>query len=99
MKYRLREVMDALEYEELLKMKSDLDSGGFHLKKFLADKLHEEEKKHLEQCSNCHAELEPSNTNNMTIVFGPQDFRKKASFCGFDCLEYFVKELKELKRR
>jgi len=94
MKYRLREVMDALEYEELLKMKQDLESGGFHLKRFLGEKLREQEKTHLEQCSNCHADLQPSSTNNLTLVFGPDDFRKKASFCGFDCLEHFIKELK-----
>lgn len=97
MKYRLREVIDSLEFDELVKMKKDVEQGGFHLKQFLDKKIKEQEKKHEQYCSNCSAELKPESTNNFTLVFGPDDFRKKASFCGLDCLEYFLKELKHIK--
>lgn len=98
MKYRLREVIDSLEFDELVKMKKDLEAGGFHLKRFLDSKIKEEEKGHEQYCSTCSTELNPKNTNNFTLVFGPEDFRKKASFCGVDCLEYFLKELKQIKK-
>jgi hypothetical protein len=98
MKYKLREVIDSLEFDELVKMKKDVEQGGFHLKKFLESKITEEEGKHKQYCSNCSAELSPGSTNNFTLVFGPEDFRKKASFCGIDCLEYFISELKKMKK-
>ena len=98
MKYRLKEIIDSLEFDELVRMKKDLEAGGFHLKKFLDIKIKDEERKHEQYCSTCSAELKPNSTNNFTIVFGPEDFRKKESFCGIDCLEYFLKELKQIKK-
>jgi hypothetical protein len=97
MKYKLREVIDSLDYNEMVKMRKDIDAGGFHLKKFLDSKIKEQEKAHDTSCANCFSELDPNRTNNFTLVFGPHDFRKKASFCGVDCLEYFLKELKKMK--
>lgn len=98
MKYRLKDIVDTLEFDELVKMKKDLESGGFHLKRFLESKIKQQEKQHEKYCSNCSNELKPESTNNFTLIFGPDDFRKKASFCGMDCLEYFLKELKEMKK-
>ena len=98
MKYKLRDVVESLEYDELMKMNADLEHGGFHLKKFLKQKISEIEHQHEQSCSNCSALLDPNNTNNFTLVFGPHDFRKKASFCGIDCMEYFLLELKQIKK-
>jgi hypothetical protein len=97
MDYKLRDVIDSLDYNELVRMKKDLEYGGFHLKSFIVKKLHEKERKHAEPCSVCSAELREISVNNFTLVFGPEDFRKKASFCGMDCLEYFLKDLKQMK--
>ena len=98
MKYHLRDIVDSMDFNELTRMKKDIDNGGLHLKKFLETKIKEREKKHEKYCSTCATELKPENTNNFTLVFGPDDFRKKASFCGTDCLEYFLKELKQIKK-
>lgn len=98
MKYRLRDVINTLEYDELLKIKNDLDNGGFHLKQFIDTKIKEIEKEHEQFCSNCSSALNPNSTNNFTLIFGPHDFRKKTSFCGMDCMEYFLKELKQIKK-
>ncbi len=91
-------MIDSLEFNELVKMKKDVEAGGFHLKKFLEVKIKEQGKKHGHYCSNCTTKLKPESMNNFTLVFGPDDFRKKASFCGIDCLEYFLKELKKIRK-
>jgi hypothetical protein len=97
-RYMLREVIGSLEYEELVKMKKDLEAGGFHLKKFIEHEIKEHEKKHEQLCATCSAKIDPSSINTFTLIFGPEDFKKKATFCGHDCLEYFQNELKQMKK-
>ncbi|MBD3163681.1 hypothetical protein GF323_00605 [Candidatus Woesearchaeota archaeon] len=98
MKYRLREVIDNLDFNELVKMKKDIEHGGFHLRQFLDKKITEREKEHEEFCAICSSKLDSRRTNNFTLIFGPDDFRKKASFDGIDCLEYFINDLKKMKK-
>lgn len=97
MQYRLRDMIESLEYDDLVKMKRDIEGGSYHLKKLLKEKLLEEEKKHAKVCSVCSNDIDPRNVNNFTLIFGPDDFKKKASFCGLDCLEYFLTKLKHIK--
>ena len=98
MKYRLRDVMGSLEYDERLKIKYALNSGGIHLMRFVDKSLSDRKHEHESHCSNCSSLLDLASTSNFTLVFGPEDFRKKASFCGLDCLEYFLKELKRIRK-
>jgi hypothetical protein len=97
MKYRLRDVIDSLDYNEMVKMKKDLEAGGFHLKAFLDHKIKEQEKEHASFCTTCGNSLEKQSSNNFTLIWGPDDFKKKASFCGMDCLNHFLSELKTIK--
>lgn len=97
-KYRIRDVIDNFEYDELLKMKKDLDNGGLHLNGLITKKLKEKEKVHEAYCSVCQTKIEMNNIHNYTLVFGPHDFRKKATFCATDCLRYFLKQLDDLKQ-
>ena len=98
MKKKLREVVDYLEYEELLKIKKDLTMGGLHLLQLVDKQIREETKKHEAFCCICNNRLDPYSVNNYTILFGPDDLKKKASFCAIDCLEYFLKNLKDLRQ-
>jgi len=98
MKYRFKDVVDSLEYNELVSMKEDIENGGFSLKEFLNQKIDERKLHHEEECSTCGSTLDPKSTNNYTLVFGPHDFKKKASFCALDCMEHFVQELKDIKK-
>ena len=98
MKKKLREVMDYIEYDELIKIRKDISMGGIHLLQLVDQKLKEETKKHDVYCSICNARLELYSVNNFTLIFGPDDLRKKASFCAIDCMEYFLKNLKDLRR-
>ena len=95
---RVRDVIDFLDYEELLKLRRDIESGGFHLLKLVNSKVKELELMHKQFCSYCGTEVDHNKVNNYTLVFGPYDFRKKATFCGIDCMESFVAKLKDMKK-
>ena len=97
MSRRFEDVMDILDYNELMRFKSDLDSGAITLKKLLEDKIKRKLKEHEKICAICSSDINFYKSSNYTLVFGPDDFKKKASFCGIDCLEYFITKLKELK--
>ena len=93
-----KRIIESMEYNELLGIKKELDKGGIEIKRIVKERIKEEQRKHAEYCGTCSNKLDLRNVNNFTLVFGPDDFRKKASFCGIDCLEYFLAELKEIKR-
>lgn len=95
--YRFKEFLDSLEHYELVKLKQDLDGGNFDLAKSIQGKISELERKHARFCVSCSNNLNPYNTSNFTLIFGPEDFKKKASFCGPDCLVYFLTKLKEMR--
>ena len=95
---RLRDVIHTLDYHELLKIRKDLDSGGYHLKEFISAEITKRNKHHSTFCTTCGIEIEEQNSDSTTLVFGPADFRKKATFCGKDCLEYFLKTLTDRKK-
>ncbi|RME77697.1 hypothetical protein D6774_03650 [Candidatus Woesearchaeota archaeon] len=79
-------------------MEQDLKEGGHHLKKFLKEELQKRENNHEKICATCHAEINPSATKTYTLLFGPKDFLKKASFCATDCLKQFIELIEEKKR-
>jgi len=99
MKKRLVEVMDYLDYEELMRMKQDLSLGGVNLMKVVEDKIAEEAVKQQKFCCTCNSRIDPQSTNNFTLEFGPTDIKRKASFCAIDCLEYFMKNLKDMRKQ
>ena len=80
-----------------MRFKGDLDSGAITVKKLLEEKIKKKLKEHEKVCAICSNSLNFYKSNNYTIIFGPDDFKKKASFCGLDCLEYFIIKLKEIK--
>jgi len=98
MSKRFEDVIEILEYNELMRFKNDLDSGATTLKRLLEEKIKKRLKEHEKICATCSNNLNFYKTNNYTIVFGPDDFKKKASFCGLDCLEYFIIKLKDMKK-
>lgn len=99
MSRRFEEVIDILDYNELMRFKNDLDSGAITLKRLLEEKIKKRLKEHEKVCTTCSNDLNFYKTNNYTLIFGPDDFKKKASFCGIDCLEYFIMKLKEIKAK
>ena len=96
---RFEDMMDVLDYNELMRFKTDFDSGAITLKKLLEEKIKSKLKEHEKICATCSNTLNFYKTNNYTLIFGPDDFKKKASFCGLDCLEYFIIKMKEMKEK
>ena len=92
---RFKHLIEALDYQDLQQIKKDLDQGGIEISSLVVKRLQEKERQHGTFCVNCHADIDPSNRHNCTLIFGPIDFRKKASFCALDCLEYFISGLKK----
>ena len=96
---RFEDVIDILDYNELMRFKNDLDSGAVTLKKVLEERIKKKLKEHEKICATCSNTLNFYKTNNYTLIFGPDDFKKKASFCGLDCLEYFINKMKDMKSK
>jgi len=95
--YMLRRMIGRLGNEELNKLKKDIEEGGFELQRIIEEKIKHHESTHEKTCSVCYNDLGPFSVHNYTLVFGPDDFRKKASFCGMDCLQYFLDNLKNMR--
>ena len=96
--YRLTKFLSSLEHYELVKLKKDIEKGNLDIEKEIVGNIKIREKKHGKNCTTCSNTLDPYNSNSYTIIFGPEDFKKKGSFCGLDCLEYFLIKLKEMKK-
>lgn len=95
----MREIVPGLEHDELVKVKKDLDTGGIHLRKLIDSQIKKNEKEHEQYCSTCQARIDPESTTTYTLIFGPDSFKKKATFCATDCLEYFLSQVKQIKKR
>ena len=96
--YRFVKFLSSLEHYELIKLKKEIEKGNLDVEKEIQEYIKDHEKKHKKCCTTCSNTLDYYNINNYTIIFGPEDFRKKASFCGLDCLEYFIIKLKQIKK-
>ena len=94
---RVKEMIENLDYDELIKVKKDLDNGSIHIKKLINQSIKEKEKEHNLECSVCGKKIDPNSTTTFTLIFGPNGFKKKATFCAEDCLHYFLGTLKEIK--
>ncbi len=93
----IKDAINGMDYNELMGIKIDLEGGGMQLRKLVTQKIKEKEKLHEKRCAVCSSEIDCYGTGNYTLLFGPEDFKKKASFCAIDCLEYFLSRMKETR--
>ena len=94
----VKDAVESFDYDDLLKLKYDLEKGAVHFRKLVNTKIKEMENQHKSYCAVCGNEIDPNSHENYTIVFGPHDFRKKASFDALDCMNFFVENLKKQKK-
>ncbi len=92
---KLKEAIKSLEYEELRKVEEDLQKGGAELKKMLWERM-QEVHNNAKFCTVCFTEFDRRDYT-YSMLFGPQDFKRRAHFCAVDCMEYFIAHLKEMK--
>ena len=91
---RLAKLIEGLDEADLKLIKKDLEIGN--VDRLIKKKLEEmQEKDFNKTCPVCQASLEGE---GFTLIFGPKDLRKKATFCATDCLEYFLTKIKQDKK-
>ncbi len=96
MKHKFKEFLEDLEYGELLDLNKQLKDRGSEVRNILDNHIDVIERMNSRVCATCGNQLS-TNTKNLTLFFGPEDFKKKASFCAFDCLEFFLTQLKQME--
>jgi hypothetical protein len=91
---KLARLINELDEEDLDLIRKDLEAGN--LDRLIRQKLRE--KQDHDQNKVCPVCQSPIDDESLTLIFGPKDFRKKASFCALDCLEYFIEKIKKEKK-
>ena len=88
---RLAKLIKEMPLDDLLLLKKDLDKGNI-------DKLLRQQIKHIQDnritlCPVCSSPVKEG--EGFHLQFGPPGLRKKATFDGADCLNYFVSRMKK----
>jgi hypothetical protein len=95
MEYRIEDLVEGLTYAQLLRMQFDLNHGSLQLKKLVDSRIKQLEQANRRVCATCNCPIMDDSDHVYTLMFGPSDFRKKATCCGMDCFDEFVKKVKE----
>src|SRR3990167_1150843 len=98
MKHKFKEFLENLDYNEVLDLKKQIKEPSSAIKDVLANHIDVIERMNSRICATCGNQLN-INTKNLTLHFGPEDFKKKASFCAFDCLDFFLQQLKSIEMK
>jgi len=96
--YSLKKFLDGLEHYELVRLKQQIEKGNLDIEKEIRESIMEHEKKHGKFCATCSNTMDPYNTSNYTIVFGPDDFRKKLFDSFTNVKEQIQTRLAEIER-
>ena len=86
----VRQSLKEMDYYDVLRLKKDLNSGSKEIKKMIDEEIFNRQNAHDIFCASCGAKIDIHNENTLTLIFGSDDFKKKASFCGKDCLKFFI---------
>ncbi|MFW6378448.1 MAG: hypothetical protein ACOCZV_00330 [Nanoarchaeota archaeon] len=87
---KLARLIEEMPLEDLKKLKKDVDEGN--MKRLIEKRLREEKRKQRLSCPVCSTQVKEG--EGVTLYFGSKGLRKKATFDGIDCLEYFLDRLK-----
>lgn len=97
MEEKITKILGTLDYSELIRIQKDLESGGLFLQQLVTQKVREVETTNRKFCASCGKDMQTEKDDIYTLLFGEKTMKKKASFCGIDCLESFTDMLKEHK--
>ncbi len=92
---QLARMINEMEYDDLKLLQKDLDSGN--IERLIKERLLYFEKGR-KICPVCYRTI-GENDEHFTLVFGPHNFKKKAHFCGLDCLGFFISKIKEIREK
>ncbi len=93
------DVVGSLDYDNLIELQRDLLRGGASIKQVVSIKLKEITATEVRVCATCGGTINMRVANEFTLIFGPSDFKKRASFCAIDCMEYFTANLKRISAK
>ncbi|HME86849.1 MAG TPA: hypothetical protein VKE88_00365 [Candidatus Nanoarchaeia archaeon] len=98
MRDKFKEFLENLNYGELVELQTTMKNKESEISKILTNHIDVVERMNARVCASCGSQLNLQ-TKNLTLHFGPEDFKKKASFCAFDCLDFFISHLKDLEMK
>ena len=96
---KVRQAIETLNYEELVNIQKDILTGSNKLRHIVSNKLKEIEEAEKRICVTCGATINVKEAENFALIFGPPDFKKKATFCALDCMEYFINNVKQISAK
>lgn len=96
---RLHKFIQELSAHELQQIKTDLDNDSKYLRHMIGAQLLLLETGNCKVCANCGSQILEAQHTNLTLTFGPADFRKKATLCGMDCMEGFLARIKRIDEK
>lgn len=99
MSKKVSEIVAMLNYEELVDLQRDLFGGGATIKQVVSNRIKEVNDSQTRVCATCGNTVNLSLNHEYTLIFGPKDLKKRASFCAVDCLEYFFIQLKQISEK
>ena len=84
----VKNLLENLSVEELRQLAEEANSGRIEQRIL-------QKSKSVQQkiCAVCGEEF--AKNNGFILEFGTPDFRRKAHFCALDCMEYFIKHIKD----
>ncbi len=94
---KLKDFLGHLDLYELQRFKNLIKEDSSKILKLLNNEIKKYEFEKNSYCAVCGTRIEKKDYN-YTLIFGPDDFKKKASFCEKDCMEYFMNHIKNNKR-
>lgn len=99
MSTKVSELIGSLNYEELVELQRDLFGGGSSLRQMVSNKIKEVNESQTRICATCGSTINLGVNHEYTLIFGPKDLKKRASFCAVDCMEYFFVQLKAISEK
>ncbi len=93
---RVKDIINSLSEEELYSLEKDIKDDLLSFKDRIHQRIADLEKSKGKVCVTCGSCLQDKDAT-LVLTFGSDKFKKKASFCEIDCLEYFLTKLKNSK--
>lgn len=91
---KLAAIINSMNYNDLKAIEKDLYQGNIgNLIKQNLEKIESVQPEKI--CATCGTSLKKP---AYVIEFGRDDFRRRASFCGLDCLNFFISNMNKEKK-
>jgi len=95
---KFKDSLRTWEYHHVKLLERELATGSKNLRRVVRDKIKEMARTHNKTCVVCNSKIDEDDHRTVSMIFGPQDMKRKATFCAQDCLQYFLKKAHAIKR-